>query len=151
MHQRYVARFGDTVVSVAKNHNITVEELIKANRLMQPYILRPGMELLIPPRREQTNFFPYEVKSGDTLYSIAQRYKVKPEIIALANGIDLNQYIYPKQILLIPKEGVRVYVTKDGDTIDDVAKMLNTTINKLLLDNKKIYLLEEQLIMHREK
>jgi len=151
MYQRYIAKAGDTISSVARAYNISVEELVRTNRLSQSYTLIPGMELLIPPTREQTNFFPYEVKTGDTLYSIAQRYNVRPEIIALTNGIDLNQYIYKGQILLIPKEGVKVYVTREGDTIKDVTRILNTTINKLLLDNEKIYLMEDQLIVYKEK
>jgi LysM repeat protein len=149
VYQRYVVREGDTIESIANQYNILAEEIVRANRLMPGMILRPGQELLIPPSKETTIFFPYEVKPGDNLYAIATRYNIKPEVIALVNGIDLNDYIYPGQILLIPKEGIKVYVTVEGDTINDVARIFNTTVNKLLLDNENIYLMEDQLLIFK--
>ena len=50
---------------------------------------------------------------------------------------------------MIPKEGIKVYVTVEGDTINDVARIFNTTVNKLLLDNENIYLMEDQLLIFK--
>lgn len=151
MYERHVVRTGDTISSIANRYDIPIEELLRINRLNPDSILMVGQELFIPPKKQTPNFFPYEVQPGDTLFGIGMKYNVKPEIIALTNGIDLNSYIYPGQLLLVPKEGIRIYVTSAGDTINDVLRIFNTTIDKIMLDNEKIYLMEDQLIIYKDR
>jgi spore germination protein len=152
MYTRYVVQTGDTLENISNKFNVPVSEIIRVNGLEGIQKLLPGLELIIPPSKETApNFFTYRVKQGDTLYSIGLKYKTKPEILALINGIELNGHIYPNQNLLIPREGVRVYITDTGDTLDSVAKLFNTTIDKLMQDNQKIYLLPEQMMVYREK
>ena len=47
---RYVVQPGDTLVSIAEEFGVTVEELIEANRLSNPDVLQVGQELIIPGR-----------------------------------------------------------------------------------------------------
>ncbi len=50
--ETYVVQSKDTLFSVAKAHGVTVDDLVKANRLKDKNILRPGQKLTIPePRR----------------------------------------------------------------------------------------------------
>jgi hypothetical protein len=42
------------------------------------------------------------VQSGDTLFSVAQRYGVSAEALAAANGLGGNLWLYPGQQLIIP-------------------------------------------------
>ena len=63
------------------------------------------------------------------------------------NGIKKDEYIYPKQELMIPKEGYSYYITAEGDTLREVINVFNTSYEKLLKENKTIYLLPEQLIV----
>ncbi len=44
----------------------------------------------------------YIVRTGDTLWSIAQRFGVTPQAIMLANGIINPSFIYVGQTLIIP-------------------------------------------------
>ena len=48
--QKYVVQPGDTLVAIAEEFGVTVEELIDANDLANPDVLRVGQELIIPGR-----------------------------------------------------------------------------------------------------
>ena len=97
-----------------------------------------------------TNIFDYYlIQKNDTLYSIANKSNTSVDILAAINGLSVNDYIYPNQTLLIPKKGITTYITKMGDTIQSVAKMLNTIPQGLVFNNNNIYLLPEQLIVFR--
>ncbi len=48
--QKYVVQPGDTLVAIAEEFGVTVQELIDANRLTNPDVLRVGQELIIPGR-----------------------------------------------------------------------------------------------------
>ena len=70
--------------------------------------------------------------------------------IWILNGLELSDYIYPKQVLIIPKDNVRVYITEKGDTLKDLEANLGFTIQKILEDNPNLYLVENQLIIERD-
>lgn len=57
----------------------------------------PPQETLTPAPRAQY----YEIKKGDTLYSIARRFGTTVEAIAEANQIANPRLIYPRQVLYI--------------------------------------------------
>lgn len=92
----------------------------------------------------------YTIKSGDSLYKIGKIYNLNPKLLAAINGIDMNDYIYPGQTLLIPKENYSYYITKDGDSLKSVAEVFNTNVNNLLDMNKTIYLSEGQMIVYKK-
>ena len=91
----------------------------------------------------------YTIKRGDNLYQIAKSYNVNPSLLAALNGLDLNEFIYPNQIIMVPKKDFSYYITKDGDTLALVAKTFETTENELLKNNRTIYLREGQLIVNK--
>ena len=88
----------------------------------------------------------YEIKKGDTLYQISKEYNINTKLLAQLNGLDLDDYIYPGQILLIPKKNVSYYITKDGDTLDTVSNVFDISEKELVDSNKTIYLKEGQMI-----
>ena len=91
----------------------------------------------------------YTVQKGDSLYQIGLKYNLTPQEIASLNGLELNEYIFPGQRLMIPRKGVRMYITKDGDTLNNVAASLGLTLEEIIRNNQNIYLLPEQLIVYR--
>ena len=93
----------------------------------------------------------YTIQKGDNLYQIARMYNVNLNLLAALNGIDINEYIYPNQVIILPKKGYSYYLTKDGDTLSIVANTFDTDILNLINENKTIYLREGQLIVHKEK
>lgn len=91
-------------------------------------------------------YMAYEIKKGDTLYQISKEYNVNTKLLAELNGLNLDDYIYPGQTILIPKKNVSYYITKDGDTLDTVSGIFNVNIDNIIKDNKTIYLKEGQMI-----
>ena len=93
----------------------------------------------------------YTVSNGDTLYKIATKNNINPSLLAQLNGINIDDYIYPNQILLIPKAGSILYFTAIGDTLSEIANGFGISINELVEQNNKIYLQPEQLIIYKFK
>lgn len=108
-----------------------------------------GIELKSEERDGSNDYFNYyKIKSGDTLYDLSKKYEIDLDLLSKINGIYKNSYIYPNQTLMIPKENVKVYITKKEDTLDKVSKKLNISIEDMINDNN-IYLLEDQLIIYK--
>ena len=93
----YIVKKGDTLYSVAKMFNTTVNDLIKLNNLQSTF-LQIGEQLIVP----LSNYIEYTVQPGDTFYSIARRYNTTPDIIRELNNIN-SDLLRINQILLIPK------------------------------------------------
>lgn len=91
----------------------------------------------------------YTIRKGDNLYQIAKSYNVNPSLLAALNGLDLNEFIYPNQVIMVPKKDYSYYITKDGDTLALVANTFETTQEQLLKNNETIYLREGQLIVNK--
>ena len=69
----YTIKKGDNLYSIAKNYNISLEELINFNQ-QGSTLLNIGEQLLIPINNQTNNNIQYVIKPGDTLYNIAKRY-----------------------------------------------------------------------------
>lgn len=146
--QTYIVEPGDNIGSIAKKFNVKVIDLIKENNLENIYYLAPGMELIIPDVSEHIVFDYYVVQKGDNLYQIGKRYGISADMLAEINGLELNEYIYPNQKLLVPKDGIQVYVTKEEDTLKSIADELKISQENIILYNRNIYLLPGQLIAY---
>lgn len=105
-------------------------------------------KMMIP---KNNNFDYYKIVKGDTLYKIANDNNINPSLLAQLNGINEADYIYPNQVLLVPKAGSILYITAIGDTLEEVSEGLKISIDDLMKQNSKIYLQPEQLIMYKYK
>ncbi|WP_221931077.1 LysM peptidoglycan-binding domain-containing M23 family metallopeptidase [Telmatospirillum sp. J64-1] len=92
----YVVKRGDTVYGIARQHNLTVRDIIDANGLTPPYRLAIGQRLILRAPRE------HRVQRGDTLYGIARQYGVQPQAIARINGLEPPYKILVGQRLALP-------------------------------------------------
>ncbi len=92
----------------------------------------------------------YEIKKGDSLYKISKEFNVNTKLLAELNGLNIDDYIYPEQILLIPKKDVSYYITKDGDTLYTVSNIFDTKELNIVSQNKTIYLLPGQMIFFKK-
>lgn len=93
----------------------------------------------------------YTIEKGDNLYEIARKYNINPKLLAAVNGLKDNEYIYPNQELIIPKSGYSYYITAEGDTLSGVAKTFKTSVDNLIDSNDTIYLLPEQILVHKNR
>ncbi|MDD4187502.1 MAG: LysM peptidoglycan-binding domain-containing protein [Bacilli bacterium] len=92
----------------------------------------------------------YNIEKNDSLFTIAQKKNVNPNLLSLLNGLDITDYLYKDQKIMIPKEGFSYYITKEGDTLEILVNMFNTHINNLLKYNQTVYLKEGQLIVNKK-
>lgn len=150
MYKVYQVLPGEELKSIAEKLDMEYQVLCELNGFLEDHELRAGENLVIP--NNQANLFQtYRVKSGDNLYGIGKRYQTSAKDIALINGLEEADYIYPNQELLIPRTGVQIYITKESDTLKDVAKRFNTNTEKLTMENENIYLLPEQLLVFKRE
>lgn len=146
--EKYIVKEGDTLLSIAEAFGVRLIDLITQNKLEDIYVLIPGTELVIPVDMP-LGFTSYIVKKGDSLYAISRSLgNITPNQLAEVNGLEINEYIYPGQRLIVPKPGVKVYITKNGDTIKTVAEAIGTSDTSLIVYNPNVYLLPEQLIAY---
>lgn len=93
----------------------------------------------------------YTINKGDTLYSISKNFNVNPKLVSELNGLKVDEYIYPGQTLIIPKKGIQYYITKEDDTLKVVSQIFGIEEEKIVNQNKTIYLLPGQMIFYRDE
>lgn len=91
----YTVKKGDSLWSIARNNNITVDELIKLNNL-STINLKIGDKLLIPKRKQQT----YTVKRGDTLWSISKNNNISVEELKRINNLTSNLLSIGQELII---------------------------------------------------
>lgn len=145
MYNLYKINDGESLEDIATKFSMPLDDLVAINDLDIDNLER-AKEIIVPDNSKKY-FEYYNVKQGDSLYAVARRYNVNPELLMTLNGLNYNDYIYPNQVILIPKANYSYYVTKAGDTLDSVANTLDVNRDKLLNDNSIVYLLEGQLLV----
>ena len=94
----YTVAPGDTLASVAKKFDISVNTILWANNLSSKAALKVGQKLVILPVTGIT----YTVKKGDTLGSIAKKLKADQSEIISFNDLGDAKYIKVGMKLVIP-------------------------------------------------
>jgi len=80
--------------------------------------------------------FYYQVKEGDTIYSLAQNFGISPETIIYANNLKKNQKLKEGSYLIIlPVDGI-LYQVKEGDSIEKIAENFKVEKNEILSFNQ---------------
>lgn len=137
----YTVKAGDTLSSIARNYNLTVEELIQYNNLPSS-TLQINQELLIPkqstiPANENT----YTVQSGDTLYSIAAKFNTTVDNLMTDNNLT-SSVLDIGQVLVVPNLDIDnqyiEYIVKAGDTLYSIANRYDTTVDEIRVLNNLI-------------
>ncbi len=142
MYQIYQLNMGETLESVAKKIGIDISELRRLNGIGDNAVVSVGSYIVIPKEKENKKFNTYIVKRGDTIYEIARANGIDYNTLLAINGLNVNDYIYPEQEILIPN--VRVYVTKERETIGEIQEKLNLDLDKI----KDLYLISDQTIYY---
>lgn len=148
MYDIYTTLENDTIESISDKYNITPYVLYQLNGLPINSKITPNTNIVVP-KISNTYFDYYTIKKGDTIYKIADKYNVDYNLLALINGLDSNDYIYPNQVISVPKNGVKYYIVNKDETLLDIANKLNTNISNIINQNNKLYLTEDQLIVYK--
>ena len=150
MFDKYSIKKGESLENVAKMFNTDVDVLKQINNIYYSDSIRAGMDIIVPKNRDQY-FNYYVIEKGDNLYEIARKYNINPELLASMNGLEMDDYIYPNQELLIPKSGYSYYITKDGDTLEMVSDVFRVNKDELMNDNSTIYLMPGQIMVKKNR
>lgn len=148
----YTVKKGDSLYSIARIYNTTVNEIIKLNNLKSTN-LSIGQTLRIPETNESVTTMPpsfinYTVKKGDNLYSIAKNNNISVDTIIQDNALNTNN-LFIGQVLKIRTDNsiieecfgssyiptTNTYTVKKGDSLYSIAKKFNTTVNDLISKN----------------
>ena len=148
MYDKYLIKEGETLEDIASRFNTSVDMILNINDIYSREYLRAGEEIIVP-KNQESYFTYYTVNQGDSLYQIARKYNINPSLLALLNGLNMEDYIYPNQRLIIPKSGYSFYITKDGDTLEIVRDKFNKNLEDILKYNETIYLLPGQLMINK--
>ena len=148
MYDKYLIKEGETLEDIASKFNTSVDMILNINDMYSREYLRAGEEIIVP-KNQESYFTYYTVNQGDSLYQIARKYNINPSLLALLNGLNMEDYIYPNQRLIIPKSGYSFYITKDGDTLEIVRDKFNKNLGDILRYNETIYLLPGQLMINK--
>ena len=147
MYKVYEVSFGDTLDSIAKKFNTTVYELKNINNITS---LTAGQLIVVPNYNDNEYFDVYVIKKGDTLYSIALNNNVTVSDLANINGINKDDYIYPGQEILVPKNDIKMIVTDKEDTLESISKKMGIKQDELITQNEILYVLPDQLVVYRK-
>lgn len=136
----YIVTAGDSLWSIASKYNTTVDELKRINNLTSTN-LSIGQRLKIPEINLGNNDT-YIVKSGDSLYSIAQKYNTTINELMRLNNLS-SSVLSVGQQLKVPlssgsnesNQSYEIYTVKSGDTLWNIAKKYNISLSELLSFN----------------
>ena len=146
MFFKYEIKNGDSLNKIASRYHTTKEFIKNINNIYFEDKLRVGSEIIVPSN-EVIYFDKYLVNNGDTLYKIASKVNSNPSLIANINGINMDDYIYPGNMLLVPKKNFKYYITKEVDTLNTVSDVLGDSLENILSNNTTIYLLPHQIMV----
>lgn len=143
----YTVERGDSLWSIARRFGITVQEIRDANNLTSD-TLSVGQSLIIPGisadedlednNGSETVPNTYTVQSGDSLWSIANRFGITVNDLKTANSLTSN-LLSVGQILVIPIAGSNnptnpsytPYTVKSGDSLWSIANSFGTTVDSI--------------------
>jgi LysM repeat protein len=100
----YTVERGDTLGKIAQEHGVSVADLVEANDISNPNLIRIGQVLVIPGEEGEPDIT-HVVVRGDTLGHIAAKYGSTVSVLVQANGIANANLIRPGQNILIPGGG----------------------------------------------
>lgn len=126
----YVVKSGDTLYSIAKKYNLSVEQLKAINNLSTNALSIGQVLKVVPNSIEEENY--YVVKSGDSLYKIANKYNTTVDNLKALNGLTSN-LLSIGQKLKVPRTTItnEVYTIVRGDTLYSIARKFNTTVTAI--------------------
>lgn len=134
----HIVQPGDTLYSIARAYNTTVEDIMNLNNLTTT-LLQIGQELQIPTKPTiPEEIIIHIVKPGDTLWSISRQYNTTVDEIMRLNNLTSTLLSIGEQLIIkgapqqVPEEPEKVtYTVKKGDTLYSIARNFKTTVDEI--------------------
>ncbi len=131
----YTVEKGDSLYKIASKFGLTVSKLKEINNLTTN-VIKVGQVLKVSEEEKAPtgDYLVYKVKTGDSLWKIANKYGVSVQDIKSLNNLT-NDMIVVNETLLIPNklenEIEETYTVKAGDNLYSIANKYNTTVDNL--------------------
>ncbi len=145
---QYTVIAGETLYTISRKFNTSVEALITANPGINPMNIYGGLRICVPQQQPQgpvcpIGTSPYTIKSGDTYAIIARTFGTTVQALISANpGVDPNRLRVGQQICVTqnPPQNVNcptlnTYVVRTGDTMYKIAYAFGITVQQLQASN----------------
>src|SRR5690554_3949128 len=119
---------GETVYSISKMYNTTVEEIYRLNPSSRESIAE-GQVLVIPQRRvisevKEENYRYHTILPKETLYSVSRTYSLRPEDVITANpGLTVETFQIGRTIRIPFFESYEVVIPYEAQTSDIIHKV----------------------------
>lgn len=136
----YTVQKGDTLYSIAKKYGTTVDALkytnnLTGNALKVGQVLTIPSTATIPPENVTGNI--YTVLSGDTLYSIANRFGLSVDELKSLNNLTSNTLSIGQQLIIKPStsggtENYITYIVQRGDSLWKIATENGISVQDLI-------------------
>jgi LysM repeat protein len=121
-------RSGETLSHLVRRLGTTTPALAKANGLRRPYRLRAGQRLRLPYQLATSPR--YQVQTGETLSTIAERVVASQAALAKMNGLKPPYRLRAGQVLRVPAYDpqYRRYWVQAGETLSTIANRAQLTV-----------------------
>ena len=142
----YTVKSGDSLWSIARRYNITVDKLKELNNL-NSNLLKIGQKLIISEDIEEPNniedYIIYRVKRGDTLYNIANSYNISVDELKSYNNLT-NNILSINQEIKIPIKNIEEeqqntefteYIVKRGDSLYSISRTYGIPVDEIMKFN----------------
>ncbi len=128
----YTVVSGDSLYSIAKKFNTTVDELKRLNNLSST-LLNIGQVLIVPSNDliPEENYKIYTVVAGDSLYRIALKNNTTVDEIKKINNLTSDTLSIGQQLKLPGDNSVKEYIVVSGDSLYSIARKFNTTVDEI--------------------
>ena len=129
----YIVKKGDSLYSIARKYNTTVDELKSLNNLGTNN-LSIGQVLKIPSveTEEEVSGDFYIVKSGDTLYGISKKFGISVDELKSLNNLSSNTLSIGQKLNINSNgDNYVTYKVVKGDSLYSIAKRYGTSVNEI--------------------
>ncbi len=114
----YTVKNGDSISGIADSFGVSVSTILWANDLTVRSTIKPGMDLVILP----VSGVKHKVGKGETLSTIASKYRASSGEIATFNGLDTDATVVVGSTLVIPGGEVANSITAAKKTAATISK-----------------------------
>lgn len=141
----HIIRRGENLSYIAKNYNVNLNSLMKANGLSRSSTIYVGQKLKIPSSTGP-EYSQYKIQKGDNLYSLARSNNTSVSEIMKINGLK-SKRIFVGQALRLPATSKIYHTVRKGEYLGVIARRYGTSIGKI----KKINQLSRNRIYTGQK
>ena len=128
--ETYIVQKGDSLYSIAKKFNTTVDNLKKLNNLTST-LLDIGQTLIVTESKSNDDNKIYIVQKGDNLYTIANKYNTTVTELKNINNLTSNLLSIGQKLKIPYNSSISTHTVQKGDSLYTIANKYNTTVAEL--------------------